>query len=187
VIFASAFSSGSFIPTISRVFFEQHSNRIAAIKTKYNSFWNDVPKPEEINTLGRILRFSLQDFRESAYPVWKNLGAWAPQLALTREDVDWIIDDLLQVGLPFLDRFRTFSVDDADRYFNEHNESTREPYVQNSFFAELYARLAGKRDFEAVVRRFDRDWEDPKNKERSEQITDLIRREIHPVNGSEPA
>jgi hypothetical protein len=59
-----------------------------------------------------------------------------------------------------LNRFRAFSVDDADRFFNEPNEFTGELFKEFSKFmlyganALIYARLAGKRNFEAVIRRF---------------------------------
>jgi hypothetical protein len=53
--------------------------------------------------------------------------------------------------------------------------------------ATIYARLAGKRDFEAVVRHYEQKISDKDMKERFARVADVCRREIPPVDGSEPA
>jgi hypothetical protein len=169
-----------------------------SLKTKYHNFGGALPEPEYArDELSKIFYFSLREFRKMVQPGWKNRGTWALELALSQEDVNWIIEDTLQMGLPFLDRFRVISVDDADRFFNEPNEFTDKLFLETggSFFeiknAMIYARLAGKRDFEAVVRRFEQfidtheDYSSAKKK--YAEVVDICRRHLQPVNGSEPA
>jgi hypothetical protein len=173
--------------------FEQHSERIAAIKTKFNNFGDGLPEPKFIDGLSEIFSLSLKHFRKLEYPRWKDLGVWAPELALTQEDVDWIIDDILQMGLPFLDRFRDFTVDDADNFFNEENGFREKLFREtgrslgNRVLATIYARLAGKRDFEAVVKGFGQSIETDKERKKYATVVDVCRNHLQPVNGSEPA
>jgi hypothetical protein len=171
-------------PLTCSVQFSQYSERITAIRDRYNDF----DKGERINRTSDIFFFYLFDLREGAQPGWKNLETWAEQLVLTKEEADWMIEDILQMGLSILDRLRNLTVEDADRFFNGRHEWTELVEKTRSITsATIYARLAGKMDFETVVRHYEQRIQDKDVKERYARLADICRREIHPVNGSEPA
>jgi hypothetical protein len=200
-ICAVASSYSYVMPLHCSVDLDQHSERIGTIRTKFNNFGDGLPEPKFIDTLSKIFYFGLHDLREITQPGWKNLGTWAPQLTLTREDADWIIDDILQIGLPFLDRFRVFTVDDADKFYNERNEFTDNLFREtggslgNIECATIYARLSGKRDFEAVVHHFEQFMDKARKvhekyfgcEKEYAQVVDVCRNHLQPVDGSEPA
>jgi hypothetical protein len=189
-ISACAMSYSYVMPLVCHVDFKQHSERIMSILKKYNNFGDGLPEPEDMS---KIFVLDLGDFRRMEQPGWKNLNQWATELALSKEEVDWIIDDTLRLGLSFLDRFRVFSVDDADNFFHEHSEfsdklmnASGRPLV-DFVLTPIYARLAGKRDFEAVVRHFEQIIETDKGRKKFSQVVDVCRNHLQPVNGSEPA
>jgi hypothetical protein len=170
------------------VTFDQHSDRLAALRTKYDDFGIGL-RDSDIDWLSKIFIFSLDEYRCMEMPGWNNLENWATQLSLSKEEIDWIIDDIMSKGVPFLNRFRTFTVDDADRLFNECHEivdklfkATRVPV-----WAPIYARLSGKRDFEAVVRRFESPTDTDEHRKIDALVVDVCRNHLQPVDGSEPA
>jgi hypothetical protein len=190
---ASSMSYSYVMPLVCHVSFEQHSERIAAIRTQWNDFGDGLPEPKYIDTLSMIFSLSLDNFRNMDMPGWKNIDGWATELALSKEEADWIIDDTLRMGLSFLNRFRVFTVDDADRFFHEHSEFSDKLMnatgrsLADFVLTTIYARLAGKRDFEAVVRHFEQTIETDDGRKKFSQVVDVCRNHLQPVNGSEPA
>jgi hypothetical protein len=191
-IHATAISSGPLMPIMCLVNFEQHSERITAIRRILDVF------DEKTSKQTYVFYFCLRCLRNMMQPERKNLMSAMPlDPVLSQKDVDRIIGDVPRIGLPFLNRFRNFSVDDADRLFNEPNEFTGELFKESgkSMFyianALIYARLAGKMDFEAVVRRFaqfiDTHEKYSDKKEEYAKIAEACRRYLLPMNGSEPA
>jgi hypothetical protein len=100
---------------------------------------------------------------------------------------------MLHLGLPFVDRFRVFSVDDADKFFNERSEFSDQLMnatgrsLADFVLTLIYARLAGKRDFEAVVRHFEQTIKTDDERKKISQVVDVCRNHLQPIDGSEPA
>jgi hypothetical protein len=187
----AALSSGPLaIPCV--VSFEQHSERMTAIRkiifSEFDEKWSEAT---------HVFAFFLHHLRGTTQAERGNPRPMAVELVLSLKMVDRIIEEVLRIGLSFLNRFRTFCVDDANRFFNEPNEMTGELFKENgkSLFyianALIYARLAGKRDFAEVVRRFERfiDTHDKYSdqKETFARIVEACRKNLLPVDGSEPA
>jgi hypothetical protein len=188
---AAAVSSGPLaIPCVAG--FEQHGERIAAIrKMLFSDFGEQWPEATH------VFSFFLHHLRGATPAGRENPKPMAISLILSPKCVDRFIEEVLHMGLPFLNRFRAFSVGDADRFFNEPNEMTGELFKEDgkSLFhianALIYARLAGKRDFEAVVRRFEQFIDTHEKysdkKEAFARIAEACRKCLFPINGSEPA
>jgi hypothetical protein len=170
------------------VTFEQHSERLLAMRTKYDDFGNGL-MDGDIDWLSKIFIFDLDDYRRMEMPGWNRLGKLATQLTLSKEEIDWAIDDIVSMGLAFLNRFRVFTVDDADRLFNECNEleDTLFKATRVSAWATIYARLAGKRDFEEVIRRYKPLLDADVERKYYARVVDACRNDLQAVDGSEPA
>jgi hypothetical protein len=147
-----------------RIYLEVKSNRVRNI---FKRWGEDVPEYRVPFGFGEnILYLPFDDIRVVAQPDWKNKNDYSiPSFSiLTQEEANWMIEDLLQYGLPLLDR--AWTVEDMDWLYNRNPLTARyvrdvglyitipRPFFRRARLATIYARLAGNPAFDEIVRDF---------------------------------
>lgn len=100
----------------------------------------------------------LGKIRAVAEPAWRNEHLHSTEHARTPEEIDWMVEDLLELGLPILEKARTiegvnwlYTSEEAGKLYPDNLSQCREGRTIAFYEAILYARWANDPHFEEIV------------------------------------
>jgi hypothetical protein len=140
-------------------YLDMESDRIRHVLERWGK---NISKYRGVPFVDSVFYIPFDAIRAAMQPDWKNREFIS--FVMTQEDADWLIEDLLQHGLPLLDRART--VGGMDWLYNKNPVTARyirdvglhvtspEPFFGRARLATIYARLAGNPAFDEIARDF---------------------------------
>jgi hypothetical protein len=135
-----------------------------------------------------VFSVSLNNVREQVNPAWKNMDA----PIRNQEEVDWLLSDLVQQGLPILEKART--IKGMDWLYNSSEAGARlfpfnralKAYggISHALTAVAYAYWAVNPDFDDIVEKLRaqiQEQQDPEDSERFEALVNYCRTALQPM------
>lgn len=125
--------------------------------------------------------------REFVSPAWKNMD----NSIRNQEDVDWLLSDLVQQGMPILEKART--IKGMDWLYNSEAGAKLFPFnrtlnayngINQALAAAAYAYWAGNPDFDDIVEKLRaqiQEEQDPEDCERFEALVNYCRTSLQPI------
>jgi hypothetical protein len=176
---------------------KSRSDRMQAIATKAYAGLIEAHEPTDFRSAS--FTTTLSELRREMYPAWRNAGADQKEYIRNTEEMDWMVEDLLRLGLPVLDKTRTieglnwlYTGEEGDPmcFMSVWNLSANEG-IRRRYAAEklVYARLAGNPRFEEMVDYLSQPLDNTMAKNSPEsfrQIVDYCRNVLQPL-GTGPA
>ena len=181
-----------------RIYLDSRSDRMQAIQTTV--YAEQIEEHEAKDFRSKTYTTTMGELRYEMYPAWRNAGGGQTEYIRNTEEMDWMVEDLLRLGLPVLDKARTieglnwlYTGEEGDPMciMGVWNQTTHERRRRRYATRKLvYARLAGNPRFEEMVDYLTQPSLDPymskSSPESFRQIVDYCRNVLQPL-GTGPA
>ena len=141
------------------IYLNFRSDRMQAIQTTV--YAEQIEAHEAKDFRSKTYATTLGELRYGMYPAWKNATAGQNEYVRNTEEMDWMVEDLLRLGLPVLDKARTieglnwlYTSEEGDPmcFMSVCNPTVHERVRRRWANQKLvYARLAGNPRFEEMV------------------------------------